>query len=277
MNIQLSKQSKYVIDSIIKFPGGELHPKISFNPSGAFISNIVDIIFSPKNSDDIMTLLLVVNACRKLDAECRVKCTYTLHIKYLPYARQDRVALQGEAFGLKVMADLINSLNLDSVVLYDPHSLVAPALFNNSIVEEQHVLLVPLIFSGIYKAQEEGKTVMFLAPDAGAKKKTDILASLFEAEAVSATKVRDPDTGKLSKTHIYQEDLDILCKADEIYIADDICDGGGTFILLAKHLREKGITANLHLAVTNGIFSKGKEVLTTYFKRVTTYNDWTVL
>ncbi|MCZ4141643.1 ribose-phosphate pyrophosphokinase, partial [Escherichia coli] len=66
---------------------------------------------------------------------------------------------------------------------------------------------------------------------------------------------RDPVTGKILGTHVHATDLSGLTAV----ITDDICDGGATFIGIAKELRR----LNCHkvvLYVTHGIFSKGIEV-----------------
>lgn len=49
----------------------------------------------------------------------------------MPFARQDRVCNYGEAFSLKVVADMINSANFSKVVVLDPHSDMVEALINN--------------------------------------------------------------------------------------------------------------------------------------------------
>ena len=58
-----------------------------------------------------------------------------------------------------------------------------------------------------------------------------------------------------------------------VLIADDICDGGRTFIELAKVLKERG-AAHIHLHVTHGIFSKGKAVFEGLIDTVTSTYDY---
>ena len=43
------------------------------------------------------------------------------------------------------------------------------------------------------------------------------------------------------------------------YIVDDICDGGRTFIEIAKYLKEADSidSSRIHLMVTHGFFTKG--------------------
>jgi ribose-phosphate pyrophosphokinase len=85
-------------------------------------------------------------------------------------------------------------------------------------------------------------------------------------------KVRDPDTGEILGTLVFAQDDDgnanhlipgrpnsSHIKGKPILIVDDICDGGRTFIELAKVLREYG-PSQITLYVTHGIFSKGFNV-----------------
>jgi len=54
---------------------------------------------------------------------------------------------------------------------------------------------------------------------------------------------------------------------------DDICDGGGTFIGLAKALKQKN-AGNLYLAVSHGIFSKGFNELNKHFTKIFTTDSF---
>ena len=55
-------------------------------------------------------------------------------------------------------------------------------------------------------------------------------------------------------------------------IVDDICDGGQTFIELAKALEKQG-AHQIFLYVTHGIFSKGLDTLKVYFSGVYCYHS----
>ena len=103
---------------------------------------------------------------------------------------------------------------------------------------------------------------MIVSPDAGAHKKTFSCCKeshLFDPWIAKFIKNRDVATGKLSGCHgIWDSDWD----ESPIIILDDICDGGGTFLMIADWIREN--TANtqpIYLAVTHGIFSNGTKPL----------------
>jgi ribose-phosphate pyrophosphokinase len=156
----------------------------------------------------------------------------------------------GESFSLKVFANLINGLNFERVTVVDPHSDVAGAVFDRLTVITQ--------FDVINRFEAFSKAVMatpsvFVSPDAGANKKTSVLAGYFNhSEFIRADKLRDLTNGNIKETIVYAEDL----SGRTVVIADDLCDGGKTFIELAKVLRTKG-AAKVILYVTHGIFSKG--------------------
>jgi ribose-phosphate pyrophosphokinase len=56
-------------------------------------------------------------------------------------------------------------------------------------------------------------------------------------------------------------------------IVDDICDGGRTFIELAKVIIAQNQEAKIYLVVTHGIFSAGFSELTNYFDGIYTTNS----
>jgi ribose-phosphate pyrophosphokinase len=213
-----------------KFPGGEIHVQVIVCPRKATIH--ADL----KTSDDIMLLLMLCDAIKNMG--CRLE---NLEILYLPYARQDRICRDGEAFSLRVFAGLINNLNAANVVLYVPHSDVSTALINNCEVLHLDEL--------ISEAFIEGK--ILVCPDAGAEKRT----MRFKRPYIMATKIRDYKTGDIISTQIYAD----RCDQGTYLIVDDICDGGRTFIELAKVLKAKGAN-RVELFVAHGIFSAGMSV-----------------
>lgn len=64
--------------------------------------------------------------------------------------------------------------------------------------------------------------------------------------------------GHITDYKIYSNGFDMTNK--KLLVIDDICDGGGTFVLLANELKKHNPT-RFSLFVTHGIFSKGVEVL----------------
>lgn len=239
------------IESIMKFPGGE----IGVTVDSQYCFAPVDITAHMQSSDDIMTLILLVDAIRRENPVAEIN----LFMPYVPYARQDRVCNRGESLSITVFANLINSLKLDRVTILDPHSAVTAALFHRLWVIEQTE-----IFS---KLRSHWGDIWVVAPDLGASKKAEQFAQYVGAAGVvQCTKVRNLKTGKLSG---------FSCLGDvtekNLFIIDDICDGGGTFVGVREVLSG---AARVELAVTHGIFSKGVSAVETHFDAVYTTNSF---
>lgn len=261
-NKNTMKTYDLVMDSLL-FSGGEEHlrfekPALSTDEVVQKIEVHVALISSAK----IMQLLLAIDALRRLFG---TQTPLELVCPYFPYARQDRVCNEGEALSARVMADLINAMNFSKVTIWDAHSDVTPALINNVVNLPQHELIAQ--HKELSMALRSGSYTL-VAPDSGATKKTQNLAKAFDGlNVVQAEKVRDTLSGQIVGTEI-RADLQGL----DLLIVDDICDGGRTFIELAKVARAKGCRS-VSLYITHGIFSKGREVLSGLIDQIYTSND----
>jgi ribose-phosphate pyrophosphokinase len=225
---------------IFSFPSGcEQHVKINYN------SEDVTICCRIKSSNDLMNLFLATDALRRNGTK-----SVSAVIPFLPYARQDRVMVKGEPLSVKVIADLINSQNYDQVTILDPHSDVAPALINNCRVITNYSFVASVLASFNY--------YRIASPDAGALKKVYSLASSIghKNPIVECGKKRDVVTGKITATTCNESNLE----GADVFIVDDICDGGFTFTELAKVLKTRNC-GKIYLIVTHGIFSKGIDAL----------------
>jgi len=163
-----------------------------------------------------------------------------LELPYLPYARQDKTVENESTFALMPFVYLLNSLKFEKVKIFDPHNFTftSGAIHNIEIEMPDFIsLLVELHAQPVY-------------PDKGA-------ANRYGADSLSIVcdKIREPLTGRI-------EGLSITGKVEPrtYLIIDDICDGGRTFIEVAKKLYEAG-AKEVHLYISHGIFSKGLEPL----------------
>ena len=232
---------------LTQFNAGELHPQLQDYP---LIGDLESITIRPITYGPtfMVELALLVNALRY---EFHMSTPIDLDLPYVPYSRQDRVCADGDAFGLKVFADQLNALNLNRVVIFDSHSDVAPALINNCIHREAKNLF-------ILNSRFLDKYSHLVSPDAGAYKKVNSIASLSNLPVIPALKTRDTSTGRLSNTVLV---TDGVTNPSRFLIIDDICDGGYTFILLAKEIKKVYPDIPLDLYISHGFFSKGLEPL----------------
>lgn len=239
-----------------KFPGGEIHVKIA-----KITSKPIIIITNLTSSDDLILLLLVVNAIRSDNCYASI----ILHINYMAYQQADRKFSNGECFSLKTICNIINDLKLVKVIVFDPHSDVTPALLNNCEVRDNSSFIDSVIYN-LYCTSEISyfdpfKDLIILSPDAGAYKKIFALCEKieFKGQIECCAKSRNHETGE--KTIIvpkFDETKDVL-------IIDDICLAGGTFLGIANQIKNK-----CYLAVSHGIFNKGVDHLLDRFEMIYT-------
>lgn len=236
------------IDSRVEpfqFPGGEWHLRVPENETPTVA------ILNGASTDELMILALWADWARGLGVKT------VAHIPYLPAARADR----GTPFGAQVYANLINAIGLDEVVVFDPHSPIAPSLIGNvRIVDSARVVRnavfgrhgLPFDYTGI------------IAPDKGAVERAQRVADMMNLPLFTATKVRDEATGKLSNFSAPEG----LPEDGRLLVVDDICDGGGTFMGLAEAMgvgRER-----LSLWVSHGIFSGRANLLPEHYSAIYT-------
>ena len=239
------------------FPGGECQ----VNVSECLIKNQTTILSYINNSDEIIQLILAVDAVRRANNSVQID----LIVPYFPYARQDRVCNEGEAFSVKVMANLINNLKCKSVTIYDPHSQITVDSINNCKV----VSLSDIVCSHTLSGKIKEENLLIVSPDNGAKDKVMSVGSNLEQPIICARKTRDTKTGIIKDISLFQDGGAVRDR--DCIILDDICDGGGTFIGLSKVLKKSG-ACNIFLYVTHGIFSKGLSVLQPHFSHVYCYH-----
>ncbi|MGV3605339.1 MAG: ribose-phosphate diphosphokinase [Planctomycetaceae bacterium] len=231
---------------VLQFPGGERHvtvPLLSTQDNRQDGNQFLRAVIRCPN--DLIDLLLVADALES--RSCKPE---KLYLPYIPYARQDRITSPGTAFSLRVAARLINDLSFKQVHVYEPHSDVASALLKNCIIHTQDAEVKQFVRD--LQSVHQRENILVLAPDAGASKRVERLGF---PEMGQALKHRDPATGHVEVAFVSENVTN-----RNVLIVDDICDGGATFIQLAKKLYERR-AKSVSLFVAHGIFSRGIEVL----------------
>lgn len=162
----------------------------------------------------------------------------SLVIPYLPYSRMDRT--EGVTlFTLKYFCKIINSLGFERVTVYEPHSDVSVALLDRVIVENMSSKIAMKVINEI-----DSENLYIVYPDAGAEKRYS--KQIPYEKILTCSKERDFKTGRIKRLDINGE---IYGEFDAV-IVDDLCSRGGTFMLTANKLKEKG-ARNIYLVVTH--------------------------
>jgi ribose-phosphate pyrophosphokinase len=232
----------------INFPVGECHITQTQSPKRS------SIFFQYQNDTEIIELMMLCNSLKEAGHTLK-----ELIMPYVPYSRQDRISNKGEAFSLKVFAGIINRLGFGSVEITDAHSPVTTALINNCVEIPQEKVFKKVIAN-------YGKHYL-ISPDGGALKKIYKSVNKSTIEVIECSKKRDTQTGKITGTVVHYNDFE----NSTCIIVDDICDGGRTFIEIAKVLKTKE-AGKIILCVSHGFFTKGIEIFDNLIDEIYTKN-----
>lgn len=199
------------------------------------LSTINRIDFRYENDGDLIRLMFLK---RHLDLG---GYRSRLHVHYMPYSRMDR-SQDGSVFTLKYLAEFINGLGFERVVIAEPHSDVTMALIDRSTAIYPTVQLLPQVMA-IIDFNPARDSLLF--PDAGAEKR--YCHQIKGVQYAIGQKRRDFESGKLLGLQIgggFKGDC------QKVIIVDDLCSRGGTFAAAAEQLRAIEIP-EIYLLVTH--------------------------
>lgn len=178
-----------------------------------------------------------------------------LYMPFLPYGRQDKPVSNKNTFSLRVFAELINNLDPFTVTTIDAHN-----------PQETHRLFQKMETVGPghfqLRARDASGCATLVYPDESAFLKYDRFHKNSGISYIVFEKVREQLTGNIMRHQI--QSFSLPSKAGHSFLlVDDICDGGATFISVAKALIEQSypVLPKISLFVTHGIFSKGRDHL----------------
>lgn len=236
---------------ISKFPDGQQSINLDF----IHLEDEVKISSRLNDFKDLEVILCATAALKNVGVK-------TIHL-YVPYflgARSDRQFTDGGINYLKdVICPIINSQNYETVTIVDAHSDVLEACIHN-YRKIDNIKLVKFALTDIDNTNGAREKLILVSPDAGALKKMYHVSEFFKIEnMVIANKHRDIKTGKITHTEV--PGLTQEAGSKNFVIIDDICDGGRTFLEIAKTIRKERedsvFNDKIYLVVTHGIFSAG--------------------
>lgn len=262
------------------FSGGELN--IRLPDLDLKVGDEVVISYRSKDPNDIFKLGLIISALRDNWGWANPKISVDMH--YLPYARQDRVCKFKEPFSLKFVIEYLKFLDIP-IFVTDVHSEEAGKLVRQQSAKitfydfiGSNSFIRGLIESNLTDLNFDNRLVK-IAPDKGAKDRVRKYVQLYNtsdiynitqhiirynkfakiynsAPTLVANKTRSE--GKVIQELEIPEGFSLEKK--DILIVDDICDGGATFIELAKIIKPMN-PGSITLFVTHGIFRNGTDCL----------------
>lgn len=233
INAYDNKDEKIVghVVSMLHFRSGELDLTL---PTKILDADIIhtEICWDYETEEELFAVYSIVRT---------LKNVRRLYMPYLPNARMDRVGKESHnVFTLKWFAEIINSLNIPEVEVFDVHSNVSLALINNvkNIEPDEAINFVLDFLAKDYNLNKEDIVIVF--PDDGASKR---YRHIFEGndnqyKICAGVKHRAWSDGKLISLDVIA-DFDL--KGKTALIIDDICSTGGTFMMCQESLEKQGV------------------------------------
>jgi ribose-phosphate pyrophosphokinase len=232
MHIISSKSSSQLIIKLVKILDAKFTQDITncFSNQEFFIRLQNDckkiLIEFPKHNsvnDSIIDLALILDSLSSYDIKSII-----LLIPYMPYSRQDKRVRVGDSLGIKVIADILNSFNINKIITFDLHSTNSIDFFKAQIIN----LTPDIIFFEQLKKHSPQDTIV-IAPDQGSLNRAKAVAKIIGCDVISTTKKRFNDS--------IDHQLEVEIKKDNIVIIDDIIDSGKTIASLIKQIKTNDI------------------------------------
>ena len=192
-------------------------------------------------------------------------------------AQADRRFADNQPHSLKLLLRHLNSLQFENIEVFHPHNAeIVEAILNNVTILDNSYFIKNVLFNEIalgpgFPDMKKLDNLVLMSSDAGGFKPLMKLVDKigWEGETFSASKARKYEHGKSVLTQqIDRQDF----QGKDILIIDDICVKGGTFVGLAKMLKERNC-GNLYLAVSHMTVLDFNEELTLLYDTVFTTNS----
>lgn len=242
------------------YPGGEVGVRAVGEAPQSILARV-------QSSDDLLRLVMYLNA---------VPVQQRVLIPYLPYARQDRVATIGDPNAIAAFAGLLGTTGAFEFETIDVHSVASVEVFGrlNLRLHSQN----PLPYIKQYLGRlgiDRSRPVWFVSPDKGASEKVGGYARECLRGVIRCSKVRDPETGKLSGFRVEDGSGPKPDDGSVLVLVDDICDGGRTFLGVAAAVASHfNYHFERHLFTTHGIYSQGLQPLLSEFRTIGSTNSF---
>lgn len=246
----------------ICFPDGEVQIRL-----GEFSrKDTISVRCRITDAEDLFILMQVADILN------RHEVMWSLQIYYLMSMRMDRVIDFNTPFTLKVVGGVIRSLGAVSVSVCEPHS-------NRTAKEVGSHVMDTIQAHAHFSKDFFNDKIQLCFPDEGAnlRYRCKFYLDVSKSPVLIGEKKRNIETGKIEKIYIKNpEDY----KGLPVMVVDDLCDAGGTFLGIAKSIREIDKDAKLSISVVHMVNRKGIENLSSAYDQVyftNTYRDWNFL
>jgi ribose-phosphate pyrophosphokinase len=221
-----------------QFPDGENYIRIPVEFRGRDILLIHRCY--PEQDKSLMQLFLTLKTLKEGGAS-----SIRAIVPYLPYARQDKLFLKGEALSSKIICELIKESGCDELITFDCHFLKKEGEFTYGGLRIRNISLSHAIISYFKKKLHSPKII---SPDEG--------ASYFLA--------KEKDRGVMKKTRgayskgktLYRKptlEVNFDLRGRDVVIVDDIIGTGSTMLKAVEACKKLG-AKSISCGASHGLF-----------------------
>ncbi len=207
-----------------RFSDGEVNVELMENVRGRDVF-IVQPTCPPAN-DNLMELLLLVDACRRSSA-----ARITAVVPYFGYARQDR-RMRGArmAIAAKLVANMMASAGVDRLLTVDVHAEQIQGFFD---IPFDNVYASPVLLGDAWRQSYDNMVVV--SPDVGGVVRARALAKRLDDADLAIIDKRRPRPNESKVMNIIGAVSGKTC-----VMIDDLVDTAGTLAQAAQALKEEG-------------------------------------
>lgn len=195
----------------------------------------------PKQDRSLMQVLLILETLKQVGA------SVTIIAPYLPYARQDKVVLDGEIKSSEIICKLLASAGCKKIITFDCHFLKKEGEFNYAGLAIKNISMNNALITHAKKlfGEEQFETI---SPDEGAR-------YMVAAQGGKSMKKRRGgyEQGELAYRGIEKMEGKFDFHGKNVLIIDDMVATGSTMIKAVENVKANG-AKRIACAATHGFF-----------------------
>jgi ribose-phosphate pyrophosphokinase len=216
---------------------GETRVKLEENVRGSDVF-VIQSMSDPVNHH-LMELLLIIDSLRRASA-----ARITAVIPYFAYAKQEKKTSGREPISAKLVANLLTTAGADRILTMDLHSPAIEGFFD---IPVDHLRAAPILSRHINRLKLDD--LVIVSPDAGGVARAEELRGRTGGSlAIISKRHPGPDV-----TETLEMVGDVSGKP--AVIVDDMISTGGTLVVAAELLEQRGVGEVL-AAASHGIFAQ---------------------
>jgi ribose-phosphate pyrophosphokinase len=207
-----------------RFSDGEVNVELMENVRGRDVFILQPT--SPPANDNLMELLVMVDACRRASA-----ARITAVVPYMGYARQDR-RMRGSRMSIaaKLVANMLSSAGVTRLLTIDLHSEQIQGFFD---IPVDNVYASPVLLGDAWR--QAYKNMIVVSPDVGGVARARALAKRLDDADLAIIDKRRPRPNESKVMNIIGE-----VKGKTCVLIDDMVDTAGTLCQAAQALKDEG-------------------------------------